>query len=55
MVDNEIGPRTGKGFFDYTHVNTESMFRNRYIGFLELLNLVKRSKTLNFQGGIEDA
>lgn len=54
MVDNEIGPKTGKGFFDYTNVNTESMFRNRYIGFLELLNLVKRSKTLSFRGGIWD-
>lgn len=55
MADNEIGPKTGKGFFDYTDVDTESMFRNRYIGFLELLNLVKRSKALSFRGGIWDA
>jgi 3-hydroxybutyryl-CoA dehydrogenase len=55
MANKEIGPSAGKGFFDYAHVNTESMFRNRYIGFLELLNLVKRSKVLNFRGGIGDA
>ena len=55
MINNEIGPKTGKGFFDYANVNTESMFRNRYIGFLELLNLVKRSKALSFRGGIWDA
>ena len=54
MQDNEIGPKTGKGFFDYDDVNTEAMFKNRYRGFLELLNLVKRSNVLNFQGGIRD-
>jgi 3-hydroxybutyryl-CoA dehydrogenase len=52
MEAGEIGPKTGKGFFDYSNVNLESMFENRYKGFLELLNLVRRSKALNFEGGI---
>jgi 3-hydroxybutyryl-CoA dehydrogenase len=50
----ELGPKTGKGFFDYSGVNTEKMFRNRYRGFLEFLNLVRRSEVLNFRGGIWD-
>lgn len=54
MQSNEIGPKTGKGFFDYTDVNTEAMFKSRYRGFLELLNLVKHSDALSFQGGIWD-
>jgi 3-hydroxybutyryl-CoA dehydrogenase len=54
MQANEIGPKTGRGFFDYADVDTEAMFKKRYRGFLELLNLVKRSDTLSFQGGIRD-
>ena len=54
MQDNEIGPKTGKGFFNYSDVNTEDMFEDRYRGFLELLNLVKRSNVLSFQGGIRE-
>jgi len=54
MEKRELGPRTGKGFFDYSGVKTESMFKNRYKGFLELLNLVRGSQVLNFQGGIRD-
>jgi len=50
----EIGPKTGKGFFDYSKVNVESMFQDRYKGFLELLNLVRRSKVLSFEGGISE-
>jgi 3-hydroxybutyryl-CoA dehydrogenase len=54
MKDGEIGPKTGKGFFDYSKVNVEAMFENRYKGFLELLNLVKGSEVLSFHGGIGD-
>jgi len=53
MKKKEIGPKTGKGFFDYSNVNVESMFKKRYRGFLELLELVKHSKVLDFYGGIE--
>jgi len=52
MKKGEIGPRTGRGYFDYSGVDAASMFRSRYEGFLELLNLVRHSQTLSFQGGI---
>jgi 3-hydroxybutyryl-CoA dehydrogenase len=54
MQDNQIGPKTGKGFFNYSDVDTDEMFKDRYRGFQELLNLVKRSNVLSFQGGIRD-
>ncbi len=54
MEKGEIGPKTGKGFFDYSRVDIESMFENRYKGFLELLNLIRNSQVLNFKGGIEE-
>jgi 3-hydroxybutyryl-CoA dehydrogenase len=54
MEKGEIGPRSGKGFFDYSKVNIDAMFKNRYKGFVELLNLVTRSEVLNFRGGIRD-
>jgi 3-hydroxybutyryl-CoA dehydrogenase len=52
MEKGEIGPKTGKGYFDYSGIDTASMFRDRYKAFLELLNLVRKSQTLSFQGGI---
>ncbi len=55
MKKGEIGPKTGMGFFNYSGVNVESMFRRRYRGFLELLNLVRESDALRFQGGIQDS
>jgi len=54
MERGEIGPKAGKGFFDYSKVNVESMFKNRYKGFVELLNLVRDSHVLDFQGGIKE-
>jgi 3-hydroxybutyryl-CoA dehydrogenase len=54
MEQQEIGVKTGKGFFDYSRINIEAMFNKRYKGFLELLNLVKRSHVLSFRGGIRD-
>ena len=54
MKDGGIGPKTGKGFFDYSNVNVEALFENRYRGFIELLNLVKGSQVLSFHGGIGD-
>jgi 3-hydroxybutyryl-CoA dehydrogenase len=52
MEKGEIGPKTGKGYFDYSEIDAASMFRDRYKAFLELLNLVRKSQTLSFQGGI---
>lgn len=52
MRKGEIGPKTGKGYFDYSGIDTASMFRDRYTAFLELLNLVRKSQALSFQGGI---
>ncbi|MDF1551977.1 MAG: 3-hydroxyacyl-CoA dehydrogenase NAD-binding domain-containing protein [Deferrisomatales bacterium] len=53
MRDNEVGPRTGKGFFDYRGVDTTAMFRKRYQGFVELLDLYRKSSVLSFTGGID--
>jgi 3-hydroxybutyryl-CoA dehydrogenase len=50
MDAGQIGPKTGIGFFDYRNTDISSLFRDRYRGFIELLNLVKRSKVLNFSG-----
>lgn len=52
MNRNEVGPRSGKGFYEYTGVDTETLFLNRYKGFLELLKLVRGSEFLDFKGGI---
>jgi 3-hydroxybutyryl-CoA dehydrogenase len=52
MKNGEVGPRTGRGYFDYSGVDVASLFRNRYRSFLELLNLVRNSQTLSFRGGI---
>jgi 3-hydroxybutyryl-CoA dehydrogenase len=52
MRDGEVGPRSGKGFFDYSGVDTAAMFQQRYAGFVELLNLYKKSSALSFTGGV---
>jgi len=52
MKKNEIGPRTGKGIYDFSETDTRSLFENRYRGFLELLDFIKSSGTLSFEGGI---
>jgi len=54
MEKGEIGPKTGKGYFDYSGIDSASMFRDRYKAFLELLNLVRKSQTMSFQGGIRN-
>ena len=48
----EMGPRTGKGFYDYEGVDTRALFNQKYMGFVELLHLYEQSKNLNFSGGI---
>jgi 3-hydroxybutyryl-CoA dehydrogenase len=52
MDKAETGPRTGKGFYDYTGVDLQNLFNEKYLGFVELLDLYRRSKHLNFSGGI---
>ncbi len=52
MDKSETGPRTGKGFYDYTNVDLQNLFNEKYMGFVELLELYRRSKHLNFAGGI---
>ena len=52
MAKAEIGPSTGKGFYDYKDVDIRKLFSEKYTGFAELLQLYERSKNLNFTGGI---
>jgi hypothetical protein len=52
MARQEMGPRTGKGFYDYQDVDTRKLFNEKYMGFAELLHLYERSNYLNFAGGI---
>jgi 3-hydroxybutyryl-CoA dehydrogenase len=52
LKKGEVGPRSGKGFYDYHDVNVHGLFNDRYQGFVELLNLFKRSKHLRFEGGL---
>jgi 3-hydroxybutyryl-CoA dehydrogenase len=52
MEKQEMGPRTGKGFYDYNGVDTRALFNQKYMGFVELLRLYERSKYLSFAGGI---
>jgi 3-hydroxybutyryl-CoA dehydrogenase len=54
MGKGEVGPRSGKGFYDYSGVNVEAMFQKKYRGFIELLNFLKLSQNLTFRGGIQD-
>jgi 3-hydroxybutyryl-CoA dehydrogenase len=55
MASKEMGPTTGKGFYDYTDVDTQKLFNEIYEGFAELLHLYESSKYLNFAGGIAAA
>jgi len=51
MERGEVGPRAGKGFYDYTGTDTRALFESRYKGFMELLELYRRSRNLRFEGG----
>ncbi len=53
MERGEVGPRAGKGFFDYEGVDLERLFNTRYQGFLELLRCIENSSVLRFEGGME--
>ena len=50
---NEIGLKAGKGIYDYSGIDIRSLSESRSQGFLELLDFIKSSKTLAFEGGIK--
>ncbi|MGD8211082.1 MAG: 3-hydroxyacyl-CoA dehydrogenase NAD-binding domain-containing protein [Desulfobacterales bacterium] len=52
MESAKMGPRTGKGFYDYEDIDTRALFNQKYMGFVELLHMYEQSKNLNFSGGI---
>jgi 3-hydroxybutyryl-CoA dehydrogenase len=53
MEAGELGPRTGRGYYDYEGVNTAALFQDRYRAFADLLTHVSNSPYLSFYGGIE--
>jgi hypothetical protein len=53
MKGEQVDPRTGRGYYSHLGMNAVSLFKNRYRSFLELLNLVRNSRTLSFQGGTQ--
>jgi 3-hydroxybutyryl-CoA dehydrogenase len=55
MARGEVGPRAGRGFFEYEGLDVRALFETRYRGFLELLELFRRSSTLRFAGGLAGA
>jgi len=48
----ELGPKTGRGYFDYSGVDTNALFEERYRGFAALLQAFANSPRLSFRGGI---
>lgn len=52
MERSEVGPKTGKGFYDYEGIDSRALFNEKYKGFVELLHLYRQSEVLNFSGGI---
>jgi 3-hydroxybutyryl-CoA dehydrogenase len=52
MARGEVGPKTGKGFYDYAETDVRALFAERYRGFVELLRTYARSEHLNFTGGV---
>lgn len=52
MDADAVGPRAGRGFYDYENVDTRALFEQKYKAFVELLRLYDRSKYLSFAGGI---
>lgn len=53
MAAGELGPRTGRGYYDYEGVDTAALFQDRYRAFADLLTHVSGSPYLSFYGGVE--
>ena len=53
MAAGELGPRTGRGYYDYEGVDTAALFQDRYRAFADLLTHVSDSPYLSFFGGVE--
>jgi len=46
MKKGEIGPRAGKGIFEYKNVNVRALFEKRYKGLIKLLHFMKENRLL---------
>jgi 3-hydroxybutyryl-CoA dehydrogenase len=46
MKKGEIGPRTGKGIFDYKDVDVRAVFEKRYKDLIKMLRFMKKNKLL---------
>ncbi len=46
MKKGEIGPRTGKGIYDYEDVDVRALFEKRYKGLIKLLRFMKKNSLL---------
>jgi 3-hydroxybutyryl-CoA dehydrogenase len=46
MKRGEIGPRTGKGIFDYKDVDVRAVFEKKYKDLIKLLRFMKKNKIL---------
>jgi 3-hydroxybutyryl-CoA dehydrogenase len=55
MVNSgSVGPRGGRGFYDYGSLETDELFRDRYRAFVDLLRAYETSATLDFRGGVRN-
>jgi 3-hydroxybutyryl-CoA dehydrogenase len=46
MMRGEIGPRTGKGIYEYRNVDVRSLFEKRYKGLIKLLKFMQKNGLL---------
>lgn len=46
MMRGEIGPRTGKGIYDYRNVDVRALFEKRYKGLIKLLKFMQKNGLL---------
>ncbi len=46
MRKGEIGPRTGKGIYEYKDINVRALFEKRYKGLIKLLKFMQKNSLL---------
>ena len=46
MMKGEIGPRTGKGIYEYRNVNVRHLFQKRYKDLIKLLKFMQKNGLL---------